>query len=236
MVKHIAVHLSVLCFYVLLPTALHAQAQPTSRVIPLSGVIPGQPDGPVALRFRFFPLNSGGEFCFEESQVVEVAGQTFSAFVGEGTIGGIPPSPCFTDNTSIWIAFALDQNPDVEIGARTAVTSSGFAHFALTPAGPAGPPGPPGATGSPGPEGAPGATGPPGPQGPPGATGPPGPQGPAGPAVRTFAVCSGGICGCRGGTLVSGVNSPCSVSSDTGSCQVTGPPPFGNPQCCVCRP
>jgi hypothetical protein len=52
-------------------------------------------------------------------------------FIGDGTVGGIPPSPCFTDNTSLWIAFALDGSPDVEIGGRAAISSSGYAHFAL---------------------------------------------------------------------------------------------------------
>lgn len=209
------------------------QLQPTSRVLSFSGAIPSQPDGPVALRFRLFPVNSGGVFCFEERQAVTVAGQTFSAFIGEGTFDGIPPSPCFTDQTSLWIAFALDQDPDVEIGARTAVTSSGFAHFALTPAGPAGPPGTPGATGPPGPPGPQGATGL-GSQGPQGATGPPGPQGPEGPPVHTFAVC-GAVCGCGLGRVVVIASSPCFVTSDTGSCQFNAI--SGNSfNCCVCRP
>lgn len=224
MITHLAAHLSVLlsvlAWHTLLPSALHAQVQPTSRVIPFSGVIPGQPDGPVGLRFRLFPLQSGTVFCFEELQVVTVKEQTFSTFIGEGTFNGIPPSPCFTDNTSLWLAFAQDQDPEVEIGARTALASCAFAHFALTPAGPEGPPG---------------APGPQGPQGPAGAAGPPGPQGPPGPAVRTFAVCAVG-CGCSGGQRITAVQPPCTVTSDTGSCQVLGPPIQGLPACCVCRP
>jgi len=89
-------------------------------------------DGPVALRFRLFPVASGGAQCFEETQTVQVVTEAFSVFLGDGTVGGIPPSPCFTTNTSLWIAFALDGSPDVEIGGRAGITSSGYAHFAQT--------------------------------------------------------------------------------------------------------
>src|SRR5262249_48813911 len=119
--------------------AAHAQVQPSARVIPFSGAIPLQPDGPVDLRFRLFPAATGPGFCFEETQTGSVTNETFSAFIGDATAGGIPPSPCFTDNTSLWIAFALDTSPDAEIAARKSITSSGYAHFALTPAGPPGP-------------------------------------------------------------------------------------------------
>jgi len=113
-----------------MPLAVQAQVQPTSRVIPFTGTIPGQPDGAVDLRLRLFPVASGGTQCFEETQTVQVTTQTFSVFIGDATTGGIPPSPCFTTNTSLWVAFALDGSPDVEIGGRAAITSSGYAHFA----------------------------------------------------------------------------------------------------------
>jgi len=130
--KRNTVGLLVLMVAWFLPLAGHAQVQPTERVIPLTGTLPGQPDGPVDLRLRLFPVNMGGAFCFEETQLgVQVTGEAFSVFLGEGTPGGIPPAPCFTENTSLWIAVALDAAPAGEIGGRTAITSSGYAHFAL---------------------------------------------------------------------------------------------------------
>src|SRR6202158_3471027 len=160
-------------------SAGQAQVQPTSRVVPFQGTIPGQPDGPVDLRFRLYTVNTGGAPCFEETQLgVQVSAEAFSVFLGDGTVGGIPSDPCFTSNTSLWIAFALDATPDSQIGSRLPITSAGYAHFALTPAGPQGPQGPAGPTGPTGATGAPGVTGPQGAQGP---IGPQGPQGPPGP-------------------------------------------------------
>jgi hypothetical protein len=106
-------------------------------VIPFSGVIPGQTTNSTEnFRFRLFPANVGGTFCFEETQVgvpvfTDGFDGYFSVFLGDGMVGGIPPSPCFTDNTSLWIAFAMDGTPDTEIGARSSIPSSGYAHFAL---------------------------------------------------------------------------------------------------------
>src|ERR1700687_2851431 len=160
-------------------SAGQAQAQPTSRVVPFQGTIPGQPDGPVDLRVRLYTDNPGGAPCFVETQLgVQVSAEAFSVFLGDGTVGGIPSDPCFTSNTSLWIAFALDATPDSQIGSRLPITSAGYAHFALTPAGPQGPQGPAGPTGPTGATGAPGVTGPQGAQGP---IGPQGPQGPPGP-------------------------------------------------------
>jgi len=122
--------LLALVFVLLSALVVYAQVQPTEGLIPFRGSIPDQPDGPADLRFRLFPVSSGGLFCFEETQTVQVTTAAFSVFIGEGMVGGIPPSPCFTDNTSTWIAFALDATPNAEIGGRTAMTSSGYAHFA----------------------------------------------------------------------------------------------------------
>ena len=75
-----------------------------------------------------------------------------------------------------------------------------------------------------------------GPQGPTGPQGPAGPQGPPGPAVSTSAICtpiSGAICSyiCDG-SIVAGLSAPCFVTSDTGSCELTGQ----SGVCCVCAP
>ncbi len=81
-----------------------------------------------------------------------------------------------------------------------------------------------------------------GPAGEDGRDGRTGPPGPPGPPVSTSAVCvnasenNNGSCGCSGLT-VSKVNSPCQVTSDTGSCSASGfgsPPRSFNGQCCVC--
>jgi hypothetical protein len=95
--------------------------------------------------------------------------------------------------------------------------------------------------GSAGPQGPQGATVPAGPQG---ATGPQGAQGQPGPAVHTSAVCVSAFpnagfcfsssCSCSNGT-VSRVSSPCTVTSDTGTCSASS---CGSSigQCCVCKP
>jgi len=108
---------------------VHAQP-PTARVLPFTGYLAGQPDGPVDLRLRLFPVNKQGDFCFQETQTVEVVAETFVALIGAGTAGGLPPSPCFTAHPSLWIAFALNNTPDQEMGSRQPIYSSGYAHFA----------------------------------------------------------------------------------------------------------
>src|SRR5438105_330956 len=80
-----------------------------------------------------------------------------------------------------------------------------------------------------------------------GMQGPQGMQGPAGPAVHTFAVCvdpspsTSTTCSCSGGHLVSRTDSPCHVTSDTGTCSAfeysastTSGTPRRTGQCCVC--
>jgi hypothetical protein len=103
--------------------------QPNSQVPAFTGSMPGQPDGPVAVRLRLFDTNSGGTLLFEETQTVMVASQTFTVRTGDATAGGVPAT-LFRDNNSLWIAFALDSAPDTEIGPRTAITSGGYAHAA----------------------------------------------------------------------------------------------------------
>jgi hypothetical protein len=101
----------------------------------------------------------------------------------------------------------------------------------------------PGSTGPQGPAGPQGPQGATGPQGTAGAQGPAGPQGPQGPAVRTSAVCASAFanticisnsCSCPRGA-VSIVFSPCTVTSDTGSCSATSCG-SNRGQCCVCMP
>lgn len=92
-----------------------------------------------------------------------------------------------------------------------------------------------------------GATGAKGDKGDTGATGP---QGPAGPAVSTSAVCvsassywdvssqrdiySPGSCSCSG-TTVSRVSSPCTITSNTGTCSAKDGGIYHG-ECCICRP
>lgn len=85
-----------------------------------------------------------------------------------------------------------------------------------------------------------GATGPQGPPGPTGQQGPQGEQGEPGPPVTTVAVCvsatndSDGRCYCSI-TTISKVFSPCTVTSDTGSCSASGYFEYTG-ECCVCAP
>jgi len=79
-------------------------------------------------------------------------------------------------------------------------------------------------------------------RGPQGAQGLVGPPGPPGPPTHTSSVCVGGgspqQCSCSNRT-VSFVFSPCTVTSDTGTCSATSSGIPGNVQhgsCCVCAP
>lgn len=125
----VSVFMSMAFVLSMMPVVM-AQVQPTSRLIPFEGVIPGQADGPVALRFRAFPTAQGGTACFQETQTVIVSEEAFTAFVGDGTTGGFPATPCFSTNASVWIAFAFETAPDQELGDRAAITSGGYAHAA----------------------------------------------------------------------------------------------------------
>ena len=72
-----------------------------------------------------------------------------------------------------------------------------------------------------------------------GQQGPPGIQGPPGPPVRTVAACTASQfgCSCSGfSRLIVGIPGPCSVTSDTGTCTVSGAGTTGPPRCCVCVP
>lgn len=84
-----------------------------------------------------------------------------------------------------------------------------------------------------GPQGVQGPTGPAGPAGPRGPAGPQGPAGPPGPPTKSVAACmsQGGACAtaCRGRIVVEH-RSPCTVTSESGPCQVEGY--LG--ACCVC--
>jgi hypothetical protein len=130
--------LCVLVFTAALVTssAVRADAQQaTSQVLTFTGAMPGQPDGPVTLRLRLFPVATGGAHVFEETQNVMVAAERFTVRIGDVTVNGVPATT-FRDNPSLWIAFALDTTPDTEIGARTAMTSGGYAHAAALVTGP----------------------------------------------------------------------------------------------------
>jgi hypothetical protein len=154
---------------------------------------------------RLFPAASGGTACFEETQTVEVFSETFTTYLGDGTPGGLPPAPCFTTNTSLWIEVAVE---DVAVAPRTPLTSGGFAQWAVTPAGPTGPSGPAGPPGAQGPQGLTGPAGPAGAQGPQGSTGPTGPAGPAGTPGTGWAANGPHISNTNAGNVGIGVANP----------------------------
>ena len=60
----------------------------------------------------------GGTPCFKETQTVTVINEAFSVRLGASSQDGVPVSPCFTNNRSLWIAFALNSSPAQEIGGR----------------------------------------------------------------------------------------------------------------------
>jgi hypothetical protein len=125
---------SVVLWLLLAAVAVQAQ-QPTSQVLTFNGTIPAQPDGPVALRFRLYNVETAGVLLFEATQTVTVAAEKFTVRIGSATLGGIPEL-VFRNNPSLWIAFAVDVTPDTQIGPRTAITSSGYAHVAQSLTGP----------------------------------------------------------------------------------------------------
>jgi hypothetical protein len=118
--------MAALLFLLLAPAMAQAQ-QPTSQVLTFNGSIPGQDDGPVSLRLRLFDASNAGTLLFEETQTVNVSAEKFTVLIGNATGGGIAPE--VFQNSSMWVAFAPDATPDAEIGSRTPITSSGYAHF-----------------------------------------------------------------------------------------------------------
>jgi len=153
---------------------------------------------------------------------------------------------------------SASQNTDTtaSVETQTVICSPGV----VGPRGPTGPNGPTGqrgATGDPGQRGETGADGQPGATGPKGFTGPAGQIGPTGPAVKTVAVCASPInpspSACMGGynypdscSTLCGSSSrvlgqalaPCSVSSQSGSCEATycSQSVVVRGICCVCEP
>jgi hypothetical protein len=120
----------------------------------------------------------------------------------------------------------LTVNGDIELASGALRFADGSLQTTATLVGPRGPAGPVGPAGPTGARGSTGSTGP---------AGPAGPAGPPGPPTTSFAVCNvaAGVCSvvCSGPVLAQ-MGSPCTVSSDTGQCQVSGV--GGN--CCVCAP
>ncbi len=137
------------------------------------------------------------------------------------------PSNVFAGTGNVGIGTTT---PTTALDVVGVVKSSGGIQFAdgslqttATAQGLQGPPGPQGPQGLPGPKG---DTGEQGPQG---------PQGPAGPAVHTSAVCGYSLdCTSVCTHVVAAVTAPCTITSDTGSCQDPNLDPRHH--CCVCSP
>lgn len=91
-------------------------AAETSQVVPFTGC-DGSLAGPLDLRLRLFASNKSGAPVFEETQLGVDAGiGCISVQIGDATVDGIPAA-VFSENSSLWIAFALDATPDIELGA-----------------------------------------------------------------------------------------------------------------------
>src|SRR5262249_61954884 len=78
--------------------------------------------------FLMKPGNSAGPCLFKRNE--NVSGENFSTFIGNATPAGVPPT-IFLSSVEVCLAFALDATPDTEIGSRTPITSSGYAHSSL---------------------------------------------------------------------------------------------------------
>jgi hypothetical protein len=103
-----------------------ARAAETSQVIAFTECDTGL-TGAVDLRLRLFTAGAGGTMVFEETQTgVDASNPCLSVGIGNATAGGIPAT-VFSANPSLWIAFALDNNPDTELGDRTPITANGYA-------------------------------------------------------------------------------------------------------------
>src|SRR5258708_29234123 len=88
--------------------------QATSQVLACTGTMPGQLDGPVAIRLRLYNIQTGGARLFEERQTVTVTSETFTVRIGDATAGGVPAT-LFLSTPSLWIAYALEAMPDSQI-------------------------------------------------------------------------------------------------------------------------
>jgi len=206
----------------LLPLVVHAQ--PTSRVLSFT-VATGLPPGTTNdLTVQLWDSSTFGTILFSElhpSLTTDSSGN-ISFLFGVRTPSGVDPAD-FPSGSSRFLDVVDGTNTSVLIAGRLPLVAT---PFALSP-------GPPGPEGPQGPQGLAGSQGPQGLQGP---QGPTGPQGPPGPAVHTSAVCSAfGAWSCDGrcaGRIVATAVPPCTVSSDTGGCSVTG----SNGACCVCSP
>jgi len=210
-------------------TASPALVAPTSRVVSISGAVPGLMRGKVNLVFTVYSSAQGGSPLFTETQRVAVVRGRFTAFLGASTQDGLPPS-LFQANDSLYVGVSTPRRPGRQLSARIPLASSAFAQFADAPAGQQGPAGPQGETGADGaqgpagPQGATGATGAQGPQGPDGATGAQGDPGPQG------ATGSQGETGAQGPQGTQGDPGPQGPQGDPGAQGPQGDPGSQGPQ------
>ncbi|MBI1747113.1 MAG: tail fiber domain-containing protein [Acidobacteria bacterium] len=121
--------ISIIAIWAMLAVA--APAAETSQTILFSGCDPGL-SGPVDLRFRLFTASTGGTPVFEETQRnVDGSSGCVFVFIGDATPGGLPPG-IFASNPSLWIAFAMDSDPNTELGGgRTPIAMAGYAAKAI---------------------------------------------------------------------------------------------------------
>jgi hypothetical protein len=101
-------------------------AADTSQTISFGGCDPAL-TGTVDLRLRLFDASVAGNRVYQETQpsvAVDSAG-CFSVLIGSVTALS---TELFTANPSLWVAFALEASPDIELGGRrTPLASSGYA-------------------------------------------------------------------------------------------------------------
>jgi hypothetical protein len=102
-----------------------APVVPSTRVLPLRGRLPGQPNGNVAIRIslRTSPTSLTDVIptvlLFQETQTVKVVNEEFVTWVGQNTTGGISPD-VLAGHTSTGFSYALESAPDTVIGGQPA--------------------------------------------------------------------------------------------------------------------
>lgn len=97
----------------------------STRLLPLRGRLPGQPDGNVSIRIKLSTVPASlyditpTVLLFQETQTVKVVNEEFVAWVGQNTTGGLSPDVIY-DRPSTAFTYALESAPDTVIGSQPA--------------------------------------------------------------------------------------------------------------------
>jgi hypothetical protein len=78
------------------------QSSASSRVIPFSDALPGQPDGALTITFAIYPDQQSATPLWSETQLVQVTGGKYTALLGSGSPQGVPFN-LFAGDAAHWL-------------------------------------------------------------------------------------------------------------------------------------